>query len=166
MAYSSPRTWTTDEEVTAAMLNQEIRDNIGAIAPVGAAAWTDYTPTLTQSATVSKTITYARYMKVGRMVTVNVLLTCTSSGTAANHIEVGLPLAAVSSAAFVVGTFHVYNSSGPNHFVGACYFWSTTSVACVTNNNSHYLGETSSAFASAIGSGDIVSISLTYESAS
>lgn len=146
-----------------------IADSRTLAVPLGSTAsgaWTAYTPTLTQSGAVAKTVTYARYNKVGRMVTVNVLMTCTGAGSANNHIEVGLPFPEAINAAMVVGTFHLYNASGPNHFVGACYFWSTTTVACVTNNNGHYLGEASSAFSSALASGDIIALSLTYETAS
>ena len=35
MAWSSPRTWTTGELVTAAMLNTDVRDNLNFL-PVGA----------------------------------------------------------------------------------------------------------------------------------
>lgn len=45
MAYSTPRTWTTDEVVTAAHLNQEIHDNLEAGFPDEVAA-VDWTPTL------------------------------------------------------------------------------------------------------------------------
>lgn len=45
MAFSTPRTWVTDEVVTAAHMNQEVRDNIDAIAPDAVAA-IDWTPAL------------------------------------------------------------------------------------------------------------------------
>lgn len=42
MAWSSPRTWVTSEVVTAAHMNQEIRDNLLAIVPnqVSGVSWT------------------------------------------------------------------------------------------------------------------------------
>lgn len=42
MAWSSPRTWVTNEVVTAAHMNQEVRDNLDAALPdeVSAVAWT------------------------------------------------------------------------------------------------------------------------------
>lgn len=69
------------QRLTAAVLN----------AALGDAVWTPYTPTLTQGATVSKTVTRAAYVKVGRKVTVNFRLGATSAGTAGGAIAVGLP---------------------------------------------------------------------------
>lgn len=48
MAYTSPRTWVTDENVTAAILNTHVRDNFDAGFPDGvtSASWT---PTLAGS---------------------------------------------------------------------------------------------------------------------
>lgn len=53
MAWSSPRTWVTNEIVTAAQLNQEIRDNLGCFTSMIAytdgallSGWADYTSTL------------------------------------------------------------------------------------------------------------------------
>jgi len=49
MAYSTPRTWATSEIVTAAHMNQEVRDNLDAALPDEVAA-IDWTPTLEASA--------------------------------------------------------------------------------------------------------------------
>lgn len=51
MAYSDPRTWATDEVVTAAHMNAEVRDNFDAVIPDAAVAAVDWTPTLEASAT-------------------------------------------------------------------------------------------------------------------
>lgn len=163
MTWSTPRTWAAGEKPTAAQFNQEIRDDLNAVVPVGPNAWTDYTPTLTQSGAVTKTVTYARYTKVGRLVHVTVLMTATAAGTANNAIKVSLPFTAATNSALRAGMFSVRNASGPNNFVGACQFFSTTTVVGITNNNSEFLGAASSAFSSALASGDIVSIDLTYE---
>lgn len=165
MSFQTPRTWQTDDVATEDILNQEIRDNINAIVPNGPDAWVAYTPTLTQNAAVTKTVTSARYMKVGRMVTVEVLLTVTGTGTANERIELGLPLAAATPIGRRGGTLTVTNDSGPNNFVGAAELISTTVVACVTNNNSNYLGEASSAFDQALAADDLVTLNLTYEAA-
>ncbi len=52
MAWSSPRTWVTNEVVTAAQLNQEVRDNLGCFASIIAytdgallSGWSDYSAT-------------------------------------------------------------------------------------------------------------------------
>jgi len=73
---------TSGQVLTAATLN-----TIGA-------AWVDYTPTLTQSATVTKTISNARYCQIQKTVFVQVYLIATSAGTAGNIVKIGLPIAA------------------------------------------------------------------------
>lgn len=151
--------------ITSGVITDSRTSAAGLAGAIDDTPWTAYTPTVTQSGTVTKTVTYAKYKKVGRTVTVNLLLTMTGSGTASNAIIISLPFAAFNASALVVGTFHLFNNSGPNHFVGAAAFWSTTSVACLTNNNSHYLGQASSAFSSTLASGDQLTLSLTYESA-
>lgn len=149
---------------TAAITDSRTRAT--ALGATADAAWTDYTPTVTQSGTVAKSVNYARYTKVGRTVTVNAMVVMSGSGSANQVITVSLPVVAASDFEVVIGTFRLYNSSGPNNFVGGCIVWSTTTVAGLTNNNQHALGQASSAFASALAAGDIISISLTYEAAS
>lgn len=39
MAWSAPRTWVASETLTAALLNQELRDNLNAAFPVGSLHW-------------------------------------------------------------------------------------------------------------------------------
>ena len=64
---TTPRTWTTSELVTAAMLNTEVRDALTGIQ----AAWTAYTPTWTSSGTApalgNGTLTGA-YLQIGNTV--------------------------------------------------------------------------------------------------
>jgi hypothetical protein len=61
------------------------------------AAWESYTPTLTQSSTVTKTVTYAKYTQINKLCIVNVRLDVTGAGTAANSVVVGLPLTSASA---------------------------------------------------------------------
>ena len=128
--------------------------------------WTDYTPTLTQGGAVAKTVTYASYLKRGDLVFVEVLLAITGSGTANNQIELGLPPLAALHSSFINGTFRVYNASGPNTFIGAAAVWTSTSVVCLTHNNSNRLGQAGSSFSSALSSGDFVSLSFWYRTSS
>ena len=76
---------TSGQVLTAAIMNQ-----IGA-------AWVDYTPTLTQGVTVTKTITSAKYCQIQKLVIVNVDLTATSAGTNNVGIYVGLPINVLST---------------------------------------------------------------------
>lgn len=83
-------TFTAGQVLTAAELNT-------------AGAYLDYTPTWTQSATITKTVNWARYTQLGKLVIGSVKMTATSAGTANNKIIVSFPVAA-SSNNFLVGT--------------------------------------------------------------
>ncbi|MCZ0996397.1 hypothetical protein O1L44_30085 [Streptomyces noursei] len=82
----APRTWVVGEVVTAALLNQEIRDQFNTFF----GAWTDYSGTFvwgaesgTQPAIGNGTIV-ARYMKIGRTVDYLQRLTMGSTTTYGN----------------------------------------------------------------------------------
>jgi hypothetical protein len=76
----TPRTWVVGETVTAALMNQEIRDQFNSMF----AAWTAYTPSWTATGTApvlgDGTLT-GRSMKIGRIVIGEVTLTCGSTTT-------------------------------------------------------------------------------------
>lgn len=129
-----------------------------------AGQWTGYTPTLTQSTTVTKTVTYARYVKYGRLVVVQVSLACTGSGTSSNAVLVGLPATAATSN-IIVGTFYLVDATGPTVYIGAAALASTGTVAGVANGtNGNALGV--AGFTAALASGDAVFMSIAYEAAS
>lgn len=81
-----------------------VKARLDAVGPLG--AWTAYTPTVTQSATITKSVTYGFYMRVGRTIHGVFFLTASSAGTAGNNVQVGLPVAAYSSSPsnLVIGT--------------------------------------------------------------
>jgi hypothetical protein len=73
---------TSGQVLTASTLN-----TIGAVT-------VDYTPTLTQGVTVTKTVVQARYFQFQKFVTGQILMNCTSAGTAGSVVAVGLPISA------------------------------------------------------------------------
>lgn len=114
MAWTSPRTWVAGETVTAAILNTHVRDNLLDLGGT-AAAWTAFTPSLTNFA---GTITSARYKQIGKLVVVNVRISLTGaptgqltisvpvnyvSGTITNGITVGRAVATDSGTGFHFG---------------------------------------------------------------
>lgn len=163
MAYTAPRTWVTGELVTAAMLNANVRDNQNAAFPLGVDAWTAYTPTLTQSATVTKTVTYAKYQRVGRTITVNMIMSVTGAGTASNNILIGLPVASAAAGNITSGAGFIGDSSAALNYTGAAVLASTTTVGIVANVGAGFLG--ASAMTAALASGDSVGLFVTYEAA-
>lgn len=91
-----------------------------AIFPQNTGTWTNYTPALTQSAVVTKTVEYCRYTQVGKLVMVEFSLAPTSSGTAANPIVVGFP-PSLSPTAFRIlgGDGGVFDASASTWYMGA-----------------------------------------------
>lgn len=69
-----------------------------------------YTPTWTQSATISKTTTTSVYRRVGRRYSGNISMSATSAGTATNAIKVTTPATSASSS-ISVGQGWYYNGT-------------------------------------------------------
>lgn len=125
--------------------------------PVGVDAWTPYTPTLTQTNAVTKTVTHASYVKIGRLVVVNMLLTVTGSGTAAAQLRVGLPLSAGAAVVQGVGAGLVFDTSTGSVFSGTCV------VDTVDTFKISFFGGIG--FTAALASGDLISAFCAYEAA-
>jgi hypothetical protein len=100
----SPRTWVVGETVSAAIMNQEIRDQFNSMF----AAWTTYTPTWTSTSTApaigNGTLT-GRYMKIGRTVIVEINLIAGSTTTfGTGNYSFSLPVQAASSGLAIPGS--------------------------------------------------------------
>lgn len=153
--------WAAGEIATAAGLNAGF--------PLGVGALTDYTPTLVQSGTVTKTVTRAKYMKMGRWVVGHAVLTVTGSGTANNEVRIGLPVSAASTAGpMVYGVAYVFDTSASGLFKGLCAGDNVDYVTLLdtSTNAATRLGVTGAGFAAGLAAGDVVSINFAYEAAS
>lgn len=75
-----------------------------------AGAYSDYTPTWTQSATITKTVNWARYSQFNKIVTVSIKMTASGAGTANNKMLVGLPVNA-SANNFLMGSMIFFDNS-------------------------------------------------------
>lgn len=167
MAYTTPRTWVTGELVTAAMLNANIRDNENAAFPLGVDAWTTFTPTFTQGATITKTVTYAKYQRVGRLIVAQVLLAVTSAGTANTQIIVSLPVTGVGGGNQPIGVFYMSDTStSPFNYMGFAAMVSTTTVSGIGSGFAGYMGATAGPGGVTLASGDSIGYSVMYEAAS
>jgi hypothetical protein len=138
---------TSGQVLTAAIMNQ-----IGA-------AWVNYTPTLTQGVTVSKTIGLARYCQIQKLVIVNMDLTVTSAGTGATGIAFGLPLAAGAGTTQQIGTGMVYDQNINALYSGPLSLASTTTVTMLYQTGSP-VGQSPSF---ALASGDVIRLMVAYE---
>lgn len=128
-------------------------------------AWTAYTPTLTQSATVTKTLNYAKYARSGNTVFVQLAMTVTGAGTGANAVLIGLPVAAANAASLAcwgVGT--IYDASANLAYKGVAVVSSSTAASIWASSTSvNALGVAD--FTAALAVGDIVDLSIMYEAA-
>lgn len=125
--------------------------------------WTSYTPSLQQGGNVSKTVTYARYIKLGLLVVAEIYLQVTGSGSSSTAIEVGLPVTAAQSIVST-GTFRVYDASAPTNRTGIAVLANTGEVSGLMDNVTNYMG--AAGFTAALASGDSVIVNVTYEAAS
>lgn len=102
----------------------------------GIGAADTFTPALTQSVTVTKTVNQATYHKIGRRCIGETHMTITGAGTATQAIVVGLPLTgAAIGGTPIIGTFWVYDNSAGLAYHGALVQTSTTqAVGWVTGN--------------------------------
>lgn len=126
---------------------------------VALAQWTTYAPTIVQSVTVTHTVTYARYVKLGRWVYVQVYLAITGAGTATHAIRVSLPFTAVQNT-LPCGSFYLYDSPSVNR-MGQTVLYSTTEMGGMLDNNAGYVGN--SVWTNALASGDSLLMSCLYE---
>jgi hypothetical protein len=170
MAFVAWRTWVAGAVVTAAQLNQDIRDNLNAWFPLASGsgvAWTAYTPTLTQTGTVTKTVTKARYTQIGKTVIGEVVLAVTGSGTGNSAITVSLPVTAASANNQSCGTGFIFDSSASLNYPAMAYL-SSTSVLSLMDSTFPTLvasGQSGAAFSVALASPDSVNVSFFYEAA-
>lgn len=158
-------TFVSGQVLTAAELN-------------GAGAWSSYTPTFTQSATITKTVNWARYTQLGKWVQGSIKMTASSAGTATNKVLVGLPVNA-SADNFILGQYLYKFSGGEIYWGMECLYESATTMAFKplgtlgeneVRTNDKRLGEdytigNSSRTGITVASGDIMWIQFAYEAA-
>jgi hypothetical protein len=163
MAWTTPRTFVAAAVLTAAQLN-ETRDNLKALLPLDIAAYTAWTPTITQVGNPTKTVTYARYQQFGKMVTAYWKLAVTSAGTTNNAITVSIPVTAKQSDQYS-GTFVFTDQSTGAIYVGTAQLASTTTVQGLLSSTSGVTAVIGVAPNLPLASGDTLWGSITYEAA-
>ena len=127
-------------------------------------AWTSWTPTVTQSVSVTVTTSIGKYARYGRTIIFRTRLTVTGSGTASNLVAVSLPVTAASSTG-TIGAAYIYDSSAALYYGGLVICASTTSVNFVATSSDlgGFLG--AAGFTAALAVNDVIEFSGTYESA-
>ena len=130
-------------------------------------AWSTYTPTLTQSGSVAKTVNHASYARFGRMIVVDVKLTATASGSSNNRITVSLPVTAASAAVGGISGYWMIkdNSTGDYEAQGSGVRIYTSTTASLSDAGGD-AGLSASDAPNTLASGDTVWMSCIYEAAS
>lgn len=162
MAWTTPFTATAGTAITAAKAN-ETRDNLKALLPLDQLAWTSYTPTLTQSGTVTKTVSLAKYQRRDNTVVCRVLLVVTGSGTGGNAVKISLPVTASAGGFSVAGSGYIFDSSVSTNYGGLVQFDSTTTAQLLptATNGASALGVVG--FTAGLANNDTVHFFFEYE---
>lgn len=96
MAWTTPRTWSTGELVTAAVLNTHVRDNLNAIGN----PWTAYTPSWTAATTnpsLGNGTATGAYIQAGKLVVFRARIVMGSTTTyGSGQYSISLPTTAAS----------------------------------------------------------------------
>lgn len=120
----APRTWVVGEVVTAALMNQEIRDQFNSFF----GAWTSYTPTWTGSTTnpvIGNGTLTGRYLKVGRTVWAELYVLAGGTTTfGSGTYTFGAPFAKAASGTESVGSARL---SAGSTYIGQCVLSASSS---------------------------------------
>lgn len=131
----------------------------------GLGAWTSYTPTLVQSGAVTKTVAGGAYIKIGRLVIARINLAVTGSGTAANEVRIGLPVAAVAAGAQPCGAGFIFDSSTGLAYKGLAVIDNVNYVCLLAMNTTTGGRLGADTFTAALANADSVTAFVVYQSA-
>ncbi|WP_425832553.1 hypothetical protein [Streptomyces fractus] len=168
-----PKTWVVGETVSAALLNQEIRDQWNSIL----GAWSSYTPTWLAEGGAAPTLgngsITGRYLKVGRTVDWVVQLTWGSTtaaggGGGAENWMLGLPAAPAAGFSQRIITVDAFDASTSLHYsASAIYNTGSGGVfKTMVSNRADNTGIWDSQLPFVWAAGDILYASGRYEAAS
>lgn len=126
--------------------------------------WSDYTPVLTQSGTVTATVTFAKYVDIGNVRFIDVSLAVTGTGTGANQVTVSIPSSAASTGS-IVGSGYLVDASVGTYFPLTVETASATTVKFVSagsggQKSEGFLGA-SAPFTSGLANGDTIKFQAT-----
>lgn len=146
-----PGTWSAGDILTAADLNA-----IG--------TWTSYTPVVAQNGTRTITVNYAQYCQINKLCFVNVDLEVTNAGTTANLVTMTVPVNfSASSARRVSGSGLLYDAGSTDVVLLTAVYNTSTTVRFVTETTTDPQSGLGVNPGFALASGDILSLSLVYE---
>lgn len=169
MTWTSPRTWVSGEIVTAAIMNAHVRDQFAAIGD----PWTAYTPSWTASTTnptLGNGTLVGRYMQAGKYVTFSIVLTMgstTTFGTGTYALSLPFTAGGATGGRFLMtGTGRDDSASSDFALTGIiAATTSSVSLRSMPTTAGNALAIVTQAVPTTWASGDIITISGTYEAA-
>lgn len=162
-AWTSPRTWVTNELVTAALMNTHVRDNLLAILPSGTAS-TTYTPTWAGgSPSIGNGTLTARYQQMGKRIDLQIQLTggSTTNWGGATAWTFTLPVTAQSETVYYVGVADVLDT-GTAFYTGVVVINPAGTTLSVHPSTAGATGNFNSTTPLTWGTGDELRINITY----
>lgn len=161
MAWVTPTNVAAGDAILASKWNQDVVANAVELAPF-MAAWTTFTPTIAQgtATNISKTVTYSKYVRVGKMLWWQFRLDVTGAGTFSNAVTLTMPVNPVFTSVNNIGVGTINDASGPTMYNGS---W------IVISNLMYFVGDWSSANTwgtvpnIALASSDTISGNVVYE---
>lgn len=166
-SWTTPPTFTAGDTLTGAELTTYLKDNTQYLYDLFNNAWSSYTPTITQSGTVTKTVNYGKYAQFGKYVIAQVDMTITGSGTSGNIITCTLPVnRAYTTTSYTIGSFYGQDTSASSIFRGfvqtaagaqTIYFFDSAGGAS--------LGNGGGAYTFGLANTDKLQYTITYEAA-
>lgn len=157
---TASRTWATNEVVTAANMNAQIRDLIN-----GFGAHSTYTPTITGFTLGNGTVA-GRYTQVGKWVWFEAQFTFgTTSAAASAAPTCSLPVTAAATAVTSSMAQGVFSDTGVNSYRAIALIASTTTCAAYINGTSGLVTNCSTTTPFTWGNTDVVYWTAIYQAA-
>jgi len=130
-------------------------------AALGISAWVDWTPTVTQSGSVTVTVTRAKYKLINKVCHLNVLLAITGAGTANNAIVIAGQPAAIQTPInnVIIGTGMIFDN-GTAWYQGSLYVNGATDWRITGHLELNVMGVAPNF---ALANGDIIYLNGAYE---
>lgn len=157
MTFAVPDDLATGDVFPEAWADQ-VRDNFTAMS-----TWATYTPVLTQSATITKTVNHAYYIRLGDLIIGFVKMTPSASGTLNNAVLSSLPVAHALSIDSTVGLMYYFDNGTANRAgtVQTNDVAGTTAVKFISAGDSIAFGASGSVMTQ-VASGDILDFTFIY----
>ena len=165
-SWTTPSAPTTGTTITSTW-GATVTDDLQYLYDLFNNAWSTYTPTITQSGSVAKTMNYGKYAQFGKFVMAQVDMTITGSGTSGNIITCTLPVnRAYTTTAYTIGSFYAVDQSTASIFRGIVRTTAgAQTISFFDAVGGVSLGNGGGAYTFGLANTDLLQFTITYEAA-